>query len=127
MIFRLWEFLTESRRAVGLENTHLGTCFGIPARYALSVGGPDLTDNELIDLGRSAGLDESAFAQCVLIRAYLAWTAYVTFMAGQRGVGATPTVMVDGVFVPPNPPGDHGGRSGRPQLMARRVAGLRSG
>ena len=66
-------------------------------------GGPGLSDEELIDIGRSVGLDESAFAQCVLSRAYLDWAAYVTFMAGRRGVGATPTVTVDGVFVPANP------------------------
>ncbi|MCW2947749.1 MAG: Protein-disulfide isomerase-like protein [Actinoallomurus sp.] len=66
-------------------------------------GGPGLTDEVLIDIGRSVGLAEPAFAQCVLGRVYLDWAAYVTFVASQRGVGATPTVTVDGVSVPANP------------------------
>jgi protein-disulfide isomerase len=66
-------------------------------------GGPGLTDEELIDIGRSARLDRRAFPQCVLGRTYLHWAAYVTFMASRRGVGATPTVIVDGIPVPANP------------------------
>jgi protein-disulfide isomerase len=66
-------------------------------------GGPGLTDEELIEIGRSVGLADPAFARCVLDRHYLDWSAYVTFVAGRRGVGATPTVTVDGVSVPANP------------------------
>ncbi|MEV5706366.1 thioredoxin domain-containing protein [Actinoallomurus sp. NPDC052274] len=66
-------------------------------------GGPGLTDEELVERGRSVGLTDPGFARCVLGSAYLGWAAYVTFAAGRRGVGATPTVMVDGVPVPADP------------------------
>lgn len=66
-------------------------------------GGPGLTDEELVDVGNSVGLADPAFARCVLGHAHLDWSAYVTFAAGRRGVGATPTVMVDRVPVPANP------------------------
>jgi protein-disulfide isomerase len=66
-------------------------------------GGPGLPDETLVEIGRSVGLTDPSFARCVLGRAYLAWSAYVTFMAGRRGVGATPTVTVDGMSVPANP------------------------
>lgn len=66
-------------------------------------GGPGLADETLVEIGRSVGLAEPSFARCVLGRAYLDWSAYVTFMAGRHGVGATPTVTVDGMSVPANP------------------------
>jgi protein-disulfide isomerase len=65
-------------------------------------GGSGLSDAELIQLGLSVGLPGHAFGECVRRGAYLAWPPYVTAMATARGVSATPTVLVDGVFVPAN-------------------------
>ncbi|MEW9546944.1 DsbA family protein [Nonomuraea sp. NPDC050783] len=66
-------------------------------------GGPGLGDDELIEVGRAAGLDEPDFGACVRSGAYLDWTAYVTEAAIERGVSATPTVLVAGTPVPANP------------------------
>ncbi|MES4887503.1 DsbA family protein [Streptomyces sp. NPDC096012] len=66
-------------------------------------GGPGLSDDELIELGRAVGLTDSSFAECVRQGVYLDWSAYVTATAIQRGVGGTPTVAVQGVAVPANP------------------------
>jgi protein-disulfide isomerase len=63
-------------------------------------GGPGLTDDELIVLGRAVGLDDDGFARCVTAGAYLEWTAYVTARALQRGVSGTPSVFVEGLAVP---------------------------
>ncbi|MGW5333726.1 DsbA family protein [Streptomyces bauhiniae] len=66
-------------------------------------GGPGLSDDELVELGRAVGLADGSFAACVREGVYLDWTSYVTAMADQRGVGGTPTVAVQGVAVPANP------------------------
>ncbi|WP_440106239.1 DsbA family protein [Streptosporangium sp. H16] len=65
--------------------------------------GPGLTDDELIELGGPAGLTGPAFGECVRDGAYLDWTAYVTRKAIERGVSATPTVLVEGTPVPATP------------------------
>ncbi|MEA2268145.1 MAG: hypothetical protein QOC64_755 [Solirubrobacteraceae bacterium] len=64
-------------------------------------GGPGLSDEELIALGRAAGLDEP-FGRCVAARVYVPWSAYVTARAIERGVSGTPSVFVEGVPVPAN-------------------------
>ncbi|MGW3354465.1 DsbA family protein [Streptomyces bungoensis] len=66
-------------------------------------GGPGLSDDELVELGRAVGLADSSFAECVRQGVYLDWSSYVTETAVQRGVGGTPTVAVQGVAVPANP------------------------
>ncbi|MGW2732077.1 DsbA family protein [Streptomyces sp. NPDC001494] len=66
-------------------------------------GGPGLSDDELIELGRAVGLGDSSFAACVRQGVYLDRSSYVTATAVQRGVGGTPTVAVQGVPVPANP------------------------
>jgi protein-disulfide isomerase len=69
-------------------------------------GGPGLDDNELVELGRAAGIDEpefATFADAVFSGTYLAWTAYVTELAIEAGIGGTPTVLVAGMAVPANP------------------------
>jgi protein-disulfide isomerase len=66
-------------------------------------GGPGHTDEETVALGALAGLAGPSFAACVLPETYLDWATYVTRMALARGVGATPTVTVQGVPVPANP------------------------
>jgi protein-disulfide isomerase len=65
-------------------------------------GGAGLSDAELIEIGRSVGLPGPAFESCVPSGRYLDWPPYVTEVATARGVGATPTVLVNGVQVPPS-------------------------
>ena len=65
-------------------------------------GGPGLTDAELAAIGRGVGLD-TAFAACLSEGHYLDWPPYVTARAVAAGVGGTPTVLVDGVVVAPEP------------------------
>jgi protein-disulfide isomerase len=69
-------------------------------------GGPGPDDNELVELGRSIGIDEpevGTFADGVFSGTYLTWTAYLTELALERGIGGTPTLFVAGVAVPANP------------------------
>ena len=63
-------------------------------------GGPGLSDAELLEIGRAAGLTE-AFADCVRAAPYRDWPAYVTAHAMEAGVEATPTVLVAGTAVAP--------------------------
>jgi protein-disulfide isomerase len=64
-------------------------------------GGPGLSDAELADLGRAAGLDAAAFSTCLSDAPYLDWPPYVTARATALGVDATPTVLVAGAVVRP--------------------------
>ena len=64
-------------------------------------GGPGLSDDELVELGGPAGLDGETFGSCVRAGRYLDWPGQVTAMATERGVDATPTVLVGGVPVAP--------------------------
>jgi protein-disulfide isomerase len=64
-------------------------------------GGPGLSDPELIDIGRRAGLGE-AFAACVSDGLYLDWPSFVTARAIALRVEATPTVLVGGAMVGPD-------------------------
>jgi protein-disulfide isomerase len=66
-------------------------------------GGAGLSDEELVELGVSAGLDRQSFERCVSAETYRDWPPYVTQLATARGVQATPTVLVNGVPVPANP------------------------
>lgn len=65
-------------------------------------GGPGLSDEELIALGRQVGLTD-AFAVCVRDGLHLDWPPYVTARAAERGVSSTPTVLVEGAIVRPHP------------------------
>jgi protein-disulfide isomerase len=65
-------------------------------------GGPGLSDDELIALGRAAGLGDPGFAECVASGRYLDWAAYVTARAAALGVSGTPSTYVEGVPVPAN-------------------------
>ena len=65
-------------------------------------GGPGLTDAELADIGREAGLPAAAFASCVAEAPYLDWPPFVTARATAAGVQATPTVLVAGTAVQPD-------------------------
>jgi protein-disulfide isomerase len=66
-------------------------------------GGPGLSNAELAGLGREAGLDGAAFAACLSAAPYLDWPPYVTARATKAGVGGTPTVLVAGAAVRPDP------------------------
>jgi protein-disulfide isomerase len=66
-------------------------------------GGPGLPDEELIRLGLAIGLTDRDFGSCVRAGRYLDWPSYVTERATERGVSATPTVLVDGAPVDPEP------------------------
>jgi protein-disulfide isomerase len=66
-------------------------------------GGPGLTDAELARIGDEAGLADAAFAACLSDAAYLDWPPYVTARATAAGVSATPTVLVAGAVVRPEP------------------------
>jgi protein-disulfide isomerase len=66
-------------------------------------GGPGLSDAELAAIGRAVGLTGAAFAACLSEAPYLDWPPYVTTRAVAAGVSATPTVMVEGVVVRPDP------------------------
>ena len=66
-------------------------------------GGPGLTDAELADIGRGVGLTGAAFAACISDPPYLDWPSYVTERAVALGVQATPTVLVAGSPVSPEP------------------------
>jgi protein-disulfide isomerase len=65
-------------------------------------GGPGLSDAELADLGRVAGLADAPFAACLSEAPYLDWPSYVTARATEAGVTATPTVLVAGAPVEPD-------------------------
>jgi protein-disulfide isomerase len=66
-------------------------------------GGSGLTDSELAGIGRDIGLPASTFASCVSDAPYLDWPPYVTARATALGVEATPTVVVAGTAVQPDP------------------------
>ena len=66
-------------------------------------GGAGLPDEELIRIGLAAGITDPSFATCVSDGIYLDWPPYVTELATAAGVSATPTVLVDGVAVRPEP------------------------
>ena len=77
-------------------------------------GGPGLSDSELAALGAEAGLAD-AFRACFGNMPYLDWPSYVTARAVALGVSATPTVLVGGAAVTPDP-----------QAIAAAVTGLRA-
>jgi protein-disulfide isomerase len=59
-------------------------------------GSAGLDDAKLIELGKSVGLTDAAFADAVDKGTYEAWATKVTDTAASRGVNSTPTVLVGG-------------------------------
>jgi protein-disulfide isomerase len=66
-------------------------------------GGAGLSDAELAAIGRTAGVPGTAFDACLSEAPYLDWPPYVTERATAAGVSATPTVLVAGAPVRPDP------------------------
>jgi protein-disulfide isomerase len=62
-------------------------------------GGAGLSDTDLIELSRAAGLDQASLSTCVSAGTYLDWPRYVTARAIAAGISATPTVLVAGAPV----------------------------
>ena len=65
-------------------------------------GGPGLSDGQLANIGRTAGLDPAVFTSCVGEGRYLEWPTYVTAQALEAGVQGTPTVRVEGADIEPD-------------------------
>lgn len=63
-------------------------------------GGPGLSDDRLIRLGRAAGAGGGTFESCVRDQVYRGWTREATDAASKAGVVRTPTVLVDGEELP---------------------------
>jgi protein-disulfide isomerase len=59
-------------------------------------GSAGLDNAKLIELGKSVGLTDAAFADAVDAGTYKAWATKVTDTATARGVTSTPTVLVGG-------------------------------
>lgn len=59
-------------------------------------GGPGLSDDQLIEIGGTVGLNAPSFAQCVRGQRYAEWVSASNDLAARRGVNATPTVFVAG-------------------------------
>jgi protein-disulfide isomerase len=66
-------------------------------------GGPGLTDDQLIALGRAIGVTDPSFASEIQEGRYLPWPSFVTERALARGIGGTPSVFVQGIPVPARP------------------------
>jgi protein-disulfide isomerase len=64
-------------------------------------GSAGLSDDQLIDIGASAGLDAASFGSCVKEGTYETWTEHVTDVASEQAVTGTPTVFVAGAPVEP--------------------------
>ncbi|RZU52307.1 protein-disulfide isomerase [Krasilnikovia cinnamomea] len=57
---------------------------------------PGLSDDKLIELGRTVGLTDAAFADAVKNKTYVPWAAKATDTFSARGHTGTPTIVVDG-------------------------------
>jgi protein-disulfide isomerase len=59
-------------------------------------GGAGLSDDQLVSIAGSAGLDTGTFGSCLRDRTYRPWTQHVTDAASRAGITGTPTVLVAG-------------------------------
>jgi protein-disulfide isomerase len=58
--------------------------------------GPGLSNDQLVDLGKEAGITSPDFATCVKDQRYADWVTALTETASKNGVTGTPTVLVNG-------------------------------
>jgi protein-disulfide isomerase len=66
-------------------------------------GSAGLSNDELVTAAASAGITDPGFATCVNDGRYRDWVSHVTDTAIERGVTGTPTVLVNGKPVQPDP------------------------
>jgi protein-disulfide isomerase len=59
-----------------------------------------LSTGQLLAFGRQLGLTDSHFVTCVRNGTYVPWSNHITDEASQRGVNATPTILVNGQAAP---------------------------
>ena len=59
-----------------------------------------LTSDQLLRFGQQVGVTDTRFSSCVRNDTYVPWVRQVTDEASQRGVNATPTILVDGKVEP---------------------------
>jgi protein-disulfide isomerase len=59
-----------------------------------------LSTDQLLRFGQQVGATQSRFTSCVTKGTYLPWIQHLTDQASQRGVNATPTILVDGTMEP---------------------------
>ena len=67
-----------------------------------SEGSAGLSDDRLVQIGKSIGLNDSSFGTCVRDGTYKSWVQHVTDAASAKGVTGTPTVKVNGNQVQAN-------------------------
>jgi protein-disulfide isomerase len=65
-----------------------------------AIGGPGLSDDQLIDIAGRVGIITPVFAACVRDLRYRDWVNNVDAKAAQRGVNQTPAVYVSGKLLP---------------------------
>lgn len=71
--------------------------------YQPSEGGPGLSDDQLITLGRTVAVTDPSFADEIREGRYLPWPGFVTERALERGIGGTPSVFIQGKPIPARP------------------------
>lgn len=71
--------------------------------YQPPEGGPGLTNDQLITLGRTIGVTDPSFADEIQEGRYIPWPGFVTQRALEGGIGGTPSVFVQGKPVPARP------------------------
>jgi protein-disulfide isomerase len=59
-----------------------------------------LSADQLLRFGQRVGVTDRRFTTCVTKGTYLPWVQYLTDQASQRGVNATPTILVNGTMAP---------------------------
>lgn len=59
-------------------------------------GGAGLSDDELVDIAASTGIDRDGFSSCLREGTFKPWTEHVTEEASKANVTGTPTILVDG-------------------------------
>jgi protein-disulfide isomerase len=59
-----------------------------------------LSTDQLLRFGQQVGATDSRFTSCVTKGTYVPWVQQLTDQASQRGVNATPTILVNGTMKP---------------------------